>query len=159
MFRTLSLLGLALILAPGFAQEKQPPEKAKAPSKTEQEIIKLTNQARAKQQKSALRVNDLLMKAARQHAENMARQNQMSHVLDGKNPADRVKALGYEFSHVAENIAMGQRNAAEVMNMWMNSESHRSNLLGDDYTEIGVAVAKGAKGLYYVQVFGTPQQK
>lgn len=159
MYRVLSLAGLLVLLAPLRAQEKPPPEKRKPPSKIEQEIVKLTNQVRAKQNKSALQINDLLMQAARHHAANMARQNQMSHVLDGKNPADRVKDAGYEYSYVAENVAMGQRTALEVMKMWMNSETHRGNILGENYTEIGVAAVKGPRGLYFVQVFGTPVQK
>lgn len=155
----LCLTGLLVVLLPLSAQEKKPgQEKPPVPSKVEQEIVRLTNQARAKQNKPALKVNDVLMKAARMHAANMANQNQMEHVLDGKDASDRVKALGYEYAALAENIAAGQRTPAEVLAMWMNSEGHRSNILGEQYTEIGVAQVKGAKGYYYVQVFGAPLQ-
>jgi uncharacterized protein YkwD len=154
MSLTLGLL-LVLLLLP---TQGQAPEKAKPPTKVEQEIIKLTNDARAKEKKPALTVNDLLMKAARQHAENMARLGQLTHVIDNKTPADRVKELGYEYAAVAENIAAGQRTPAEVLATWLNSEAHRTNILGEDYAEIGVAQVKSADGvLYYVQVFGKKQ--
>src|SRR4029079_6734173 len=136
---------------PLIAQDKPQP-----PTKAELEIIKRTNQAREREKKPPLVVNDLLMKAARQHAANMVKQNQMSHDLDGKNASDRVKALGYEYAALAENIAMGQKSPAEVLTMWTNSESHKSNILGD-FTEIGVAQVKAGRGFAYVQVFGTPK--
>jgi uncharacterized protein YkwD len=134
------------------------PEKIKPPTKVEQELIKLTNQARTKANKPALVVNDLLMKAARQHAEHMARVEQMNHVLDNKTPEDRVKAVGYEFHALAENIAAGTRTPAEAINFWLNSERHRENILGDDYADLGVAQARSAKGIYYyVEVFAKKQ--
>ncbi len=37
-----------------------------------------------------------------------------------------------------ENIAMGQRNSEEVMNSWMNSPGHKSNILNSDFTKLGV---------------------
>jgi uncharacterized protein YkwD len=76
--------------------------------------------------------------------------------LDDKKPADRVKDAGYKYAAVGENVAWNQKNPAQVVEAWMNSEGHRANILKKEYEEIGVAVAKNAKGEpYWVQVFGT----
>ena len=44
---------------------------------------------------------------------------------------------------------MGQRTPQEVMNSWMNSPGHRSNILSSVYNQIGVGVARDSKGVYY----------
>jgi uncharacterized protein YkwD len=55
---------------------------------------------------------------------------------------------------VAENIAMGQRNSAEVLNAWMNSSGHRANILNPGHTRIGVAAYTTPGGtIYWCQQF------
>ena len=50
--------------------------------------------------------------------------------------------------------------AAEVMDHWLKSESHRKNILDKRFSEIGIGIAPSEKGiLYYAQVFGTPKGK
>ena len=141
-------------------QPKTPPKKAdkKAElvlSKEEQGVIDLTNAERKKADLPPLKANPKLMAAARGHGENMAKQDKLDHVLDDKKPADRVKDAGYRYAAVGENVAWNQKNPAQVVEAWMNSEGHRANILKKEYEEIGVAVAKNAKGEpYWVQVFG-----
>ena len=48
-----------------------------------------------------------------------------------------------------ENMAWGQTTINEVMDDWMNSPGHRSNILGAGYTHVGVAFYGG----YWVQQF------
>ncbi len=86
----------------------------------------------------------------------MAKQDKLDHVLDDKKPADRVKDAGYKLGYVGENVAWNQADPKEVLESWMNSQGHKDNILKKEYAEIGVAVAKNAKGeRYWVQVFGT----
>ena len=128
----------------------------------EQSVIDLTNAERKKAEKDGksldlkpLKMNPKLMEAARKHAENMAAQDKIEHVLDEKDPADRVKAAGYKYRAVGENIAWNAKGPKQVVAGWMDSEPHRENILSADYTEIGVAVAKNDKGEpYWCQVFG-----
>ena len=55
---------------------------------------------------------------------------------------------------VGENIAMGQRSSAEVINSWMNSSGHRANILNPGYTRIGVAAYTTPEGtIYWCQQF------
>jgi uncharacterized protein YkwD len=129
-------------------------------TRTEQEIIDLTNKERAKEGLSLLKVNERLMKAAREHSKNMAKQDKLAHELDGKGPADRLRKSGYRWSTWGENVAMGQRTAAEALKTWIASEPHRKNILNKAYTEIGTGVAPSPQGApYYTQVFGTPRSR
>jgi uncharacterized protein YkwD len=89
-----------------------------------------------------------LDRAAQLHAENMARQGRMSHVLDGRGPGARVCDQGVCRIGVGENVAMGQRTTGEVMAAWMASPGHRANIQGR-YSRIGV----GYSGGYWCVVF------
>src|SRR5262249_53442061 len=112
----LFLLGATLPL--GAADTKADDVKL---SKEEQEILDQTNEARAKEKLPPLKVNGTLLKVARAHAANMAKQKKMEHTLDGKDPAQRVEKAGYDYRKVGENIAWGEKGAkiATVFKGWM----------------------------------------
>ena len=53
-----------------------------------------------------------------------------------------------------ENIAAGQDSPKTVVDSWMNSPSHRDNILNPNYTKIGVGLShNGEYGMYWVQLF------
>ena len=83
-----------------------------------------------------------LDRAAQLHAENMARQGRMSHVLDSRGVGARVCAEGVCRIGVGENVAMGQRTTGEVMAAWMASRGHRDNIRGN-YRFVGVGYSNG----------------
>ena len=67
---------------------------------------------------------------------------------------DMLKAAGYSYKSAGENIAMGQKSAASVMDGWMHSSGHRANILDASYEKIGVGYAVSAAGTpYWVQIF------
>lgn len=168
MVRSSPLLFAFLLALTPFALAQKPVEKkadkkdAKGELKLttdEQAVIDLTNAERKKAEGDLkpLKMNPQLMEAARKHAENMAAQDKLDHILDEKNPGDRAKAAGYKSEFVGENIAWNQKAPKAALKAWMESEVHRDNILSADYTEIGAAVAKNKKGQpYWVQVFGKP---
>jgi len=148
-----------------FGQEKKEETKPDSKknqlklTKEEQAVIDLTNAERKKADLSPLTPNAQLMSAARAHAANMAKQDKLEHVLDEKNPSDRVKDAGYKYAETGENIAWNARSSKEVVKGWMESPHHKENILKTEFTEIGVAVVKNKKGEpYWVQVFGTPKK-
>jgi uncharacterized protein YkwD len=166
MFRSLRSVGVGLVLAACLLARDcaaDPPEPAKVKlSETEQKILDLTNQARAKEKLPPLQPNALLFDAARGHSANMARKGEMNHVLDGKEPKDRIKATGYRYSVAGENIgeAEGANLPAQIFDDWMNSKLHRANILDREFTEIGIGYARNDKGeWYYTQVFARPKKK
>jgi uncharacterized protein YkwD len=126
----------------------------------EQTLLHLTNAERVKHKLPPLTANPILFSVARAHSANMARHGQMSHVLDGKSPFDRLNAAGYRYSWAGENVAYGYgayANPATIFQGWMNSAGHRANILSPHYTKIGLGVAQDAQGrVYYTQLFARP---
>jgi len=118
-------------------------------------IVEETNKFRESEGRKPLKVDPKLSEAARKHAEQMAREEKMSH--EGFSPF--IKEAGYRFSHIAENVAdfEGHLTAGAVVDGWKRSPGHRKNLLDPHVTEIGVGIARGKSGRYYVcQDFGHP---
>jgi uncharacterized protein YkwD len=123
-------------------------------------VVTLTNAERGMRGRARLRTNPRLMRAAQLQAEQMAHAGRMAHLLpDAAYPRaeDRLAEAGYRWQTCGENVALGQRSAAEVVNGWMRSRGHRRNILSPDFTELGVGYAIDRAGQpYYVQVFGSP---
>jgi uncharacterized protein YkwD len=153
----LAFASLLLVCLPAWA-EKPTKDKSDELSKEEKAVLQLVNEQRKKEGLDPLTFNPLLVKAARLHSINQAKQNKLAHELDGKAPSDRVKDVGYEGGFVGENVAMGQHSPAEAMNSWMHSEGHRANILNKDYKEIGIGLATDSRGrIYWTQVFARPK--
>jgi uncharacterized protein YkwD len=113
-------------------------------------VISATNVARKSAGCKALVSDARLTDAAQQHAEDMAAEGYFSHTAeDGRTFDARIRDSGYR-SPGGENIARGQRSAAEVVGDWMDSAGHRRNILDCTFKTIGVGVADS----YWVQDFG-----
>lgn len=123
------------------------------------EVVAATNAERVRHGLRPLTVDDRLGRAAQGHSEDMARRAFFSHENpDGAQVWDRAVAAGYQYRKVAENIAAGQRTAAEVVRGWMDSPGHRANILDGELTQIGVGHALGGTyGVCWTQVFATPR--
>jgi uncharacterized protein YkwD len=151
----------ALVLCCGICLlvQAQPRQDDFKISAQEQKLLDLTNLERKKKDLPPLKPSPLLLKVARAHSANMAKQGKMAHILDGKKPNERVLEAGYDYNYTGENIAEFDRDYSlkELMKDWMDSQHHRENILNKKFTEIGVGIARGKKGLvYYTQVFGKP---
>ena len=122
----------------------------------EANVISLVNDVRRAQGLPALEFNELLHEAARNHSQDMASGNFMSHTgSDGSNPGQRISRTGYDWRTYGENVAVGQSSAEEVMDAWMNSSGHRANILSASFCEIGVGYVNRSSGMrhYWTQVF------
>ncbi|MET8993073.1 CAP domain-containing protein [Nonomuraea wenchangensis] len=140
------------------ARPTQAPTKASAAAvgtAVENEVVRLTNAERAKGGCGPLTHDPRLRRAAFGHSADMAKNDYFEHdSQDGRDMGDRIRATGFTGSAWAENIAMGQRTAAEVVKGWMNSDGHRRNIMNCAYTHIGVGAAKDGQGrLYWTQDF------
>ena len=97
----------------------------------------------------ALNWNTTLLQAAKGHATDMATNNYFSHTgLDGRSPAQRVSAAGYNYSRMGENIAAGQPSVASVMAAWIASPSHCQNMMTPEYLDIAVACVRNDASAY-----------
>jgi uncharacterized protein YkwD len=124
----------------------------------EQLVFILINRKRAEISLPPLSWNERAAQAARLHSKNMSLLNFFSHTgLDGKNVADRVELFGLKsWRMVGENIAYnrGYGNPVErVIESWMNSPSHRENLLNKRWRETGVGITVNNGTYYFTQVF------
>ena len=146
------------VLVPAFTMVNLTPAEEKS---TESTIVELVNRARIEEGLEPLSVNRKLTEAARIHAGDMARLNEMEHNLpqaDQPTLKDRIRFVEYQYGYVGENIAYNQSGrTAAVMKSWMKSPGHKANILSSHFVEIGVAVAFNDEGEpYYCQVFGSP---
>lgn len=124
----------------------------------EQEVVRLVNVERTKNGLKPLKENWELSRVARVKSAEMANKGYFSHTSPTYgSPFDMMKSFGIRYSTAGENIAYGQRTAAEVMKGWMNSAGHRKNILNPNFTEIGVGYATNSKGTpYWTQMFIKP---
>ena len=114
------------------------------------QVVALVNQERAKQGLPALQVDSLLNKVATEKARDMDVNGYFSHTSPTYgSPFDMMRSYGVTYRYAGENIASGQRTAAQVMNDWMNSSGHRANILNQNFTKIGVGYVNGK----WVQMF------
>jgi uncharacterized protein YkwD len=124
------------------------------------EMSDRTNAARRSAGLPALARSVNLMQAAQLQADQMVKAGRMEHELPGQpypTLKSRLAAVQYDVRAAGENIAEGQRTAAEVIGTWMDSPAYRANILSRDYTELGTGVAAARNGrLYFVLVFGRP---
>ncbi len=120
-----------------------------------QQVVDLTNQARAAGGCEPLTVHPALEKAADTHAADMARGGYLDHTSrDGRSPFDRMRAAGAPGpGSMAENIASGQRAAAEVVDGWMHSAGHRKNIVNCRLQWIGIGIHTSGQTTYWVQNF------
>ncbi len=124
-------------------------------------VIALTNQERQSQGLPVLAENQILDKAACEKANDMIQNKYFAHDSPtGVDPWHWFAQAGYQYSRAGENLAIDFYQSQDVVNAWMNSPSHRANLMGT-YQDIGICVAQGNIEGYdstiVVQLFGTPK--
>ncbi|SES09716.1 CAP domain-containing protein [Psychrobacillus sp. OK032] len=117
-----------------------------------QQVVNLTNQERAKAGLKALQIDTKLTQSAQAKSQDMKNKNYFSHTSPTYgSPFDQMKSFGVTYKSAAENIAMGQRSAAEVMDAWMKSPGHKANIMNPSLTHIGVGLSDS--GFYWTQQF------
>lgn len=130
-------------------------------------IIQMTNAFRAENHLGTVAPSAHLQAAAKAFADYLARSGAFAHTADGRQPAERATAAGYQYCIVAENLALHRSNrgfetidlAQRAVEGWKNSPPHRANLLQPDVTETGIGIARSADAnpkFLTVQLFGRP---
>ncbi len=122
-------------------------------------IINLTNQARQSAGLAPLAENQKLDDAALLKAQDMAQKEYFSHESpDGLTPWHWFLKTGYNYKYAGENLAIGFFESEDVYNAWLDSPSHRENILNANYKETGMAILSGFgqnNAVVVVQLFGT----
>ena len=127
------------------------------------EVVDLVNQERSIRGLSPLTMGHGMTEVAMQRAAELA--VHIAHERpDGKSFATAVStnfnenivvyAVSNNMSLAAgENLSVGLESPADVMDAWMNSETHRANILTPSYQQIGVGCFENNGILYWIQWF------
>lgn len=105
-------------------------------------LLQLTNQQRTNNNREPLRISKDLNEAAQAKAQDMVKKNYWSHTSpNGKSPWVFVADSGYTYQKAGENLAYGFVTSEQVVAGWMNSRSHRANVLDQHYKDVGFGFA------------------
>ncbi len=128
------------------------------------DVIVQTNNRRAQLGLPPLQPNQQLTQAAKAKAAHMIGQQYWAHTApDGTEPWYFIKSVGYRYSNAGENLAKDFSRTESMVRAWMESPTHRANIVNPDYTEIGIAVLDGElhgfETTLVVQMFGDQRQQ
>ncbi|MEO6728675.1 MAG: CAP domain-containing protein [Candidatus Dojkabacteria bacterium] len=111
---------------------------------TRESLLVKHNEFRKEHNLGELRINTLLNLSAQNKANEMLRNDCWSHYCpDNRSPWEFFNDAGYDYSFAGENLAEGYYTIEKVITAWINSETHRDNMLRDKYTEVGFGIAQG----------------
>jgi uncharacterized protein YkwD len=109
-------------------------------SSVERQLFQAANRERQNQGLPALRWDENLANAARNHAQEMAKRSTTSHQFPGEpSLPSRARQAGAHYSWLAENVDQGP-SAMFIHSQFMNSPEHRANILDKDMDSIGIGV-------------------
>jgi hypothetical protein len=128
---------------------------------TAQKVLDQTNAQRQQNGLQPLQYNSVLSESATKKAQDMFANNYWAHNSpSGTTPWDFFKSVGYKYSVAGENLARDFYDTDSLIKAWMDSPTHRENMLNGKYQEIGIGVVNGVLGgvktTLVVQHFGTP---
>ena len=128
---------------------------------TAQKVFQLTNLERQKNNLAPLHYNSALSLSSVNKAKDMIKFNYWAHNSPkGLTPWDFFKEVDYKYSVAGENLAKDFYDNEGMMQAWMNSPTHKTNIINAKYQEIGIGVVdgviNGVKTTLVVQHFATP---
>lgn len=124
-------------------------------------ITDLTNEARAEQGLGTLKWSPLLASAAELKAKDMITNGYFAHTSPaGVSPWHWLSELKYNFHYAGENLAIRFNESQAVQNAWLNSPTHKANIMNSKFSEIGIATVdgmyQGRETTFVVEYFGSP---
>jgi uncharacterized protein YkwD len=124
----------------------------------------LLNWARAQDRRLRLVPRPALRRAAALKGERVASCGQFSHTPCGAAVTAAVRAAGYRYATFGENLfagTWGQVSAQEVVTAWLQSPSHRANVLSPSFRDVGAAPVRahglldGGDAVVWTATFGS----
>lgn len=103
-----------------------------------------TNQERADNGERPLVLNDQLSRAAKLKVQDMFANQYWAHNSpSGTTPWHWFDMVGYTYSQAGENLAKDFSSSDSTVAAWMDSPTHRANILKSSYEDAGFAVQSG----------------
>ncbi len=130
---------------------------------SESALLQLHNTERAKAGLPPLEYNFILANSASAKGEAMLETNCWSHYCpEGKSPWEFFNEAGYSYSYAGENLAEGFATSSAAIAAWMNSPTHRENILKNEFSQVGFGIIYGnfqgiRNNIIVVAHFGTPR--
>jgi len=119
-------------------------------SELEDSLLASTNVERAKHELPTLEKHEQVARVARGHSLDMFKKGFFGHVNPGGlNVWERLNLAGIWYASCAENIGK-TLTVANAHRGFMESESHRKNILTKEYTHMGIGILKAPDGFLYV---------
>lgn len=159
----LIIIGLSFVL---LSTPKTKPANVLAYSTqvTANDLLAKTNNQRLRNKKQPLHLNPQLNQAAQSKATDMTERNYWSHnTPEGKTPWTFIDITTYRYKKAGENLAYGFDNNTDVVVGWMNSPTHRENLLDNSYQDVGFGIANSTNyqnsgpETIVVAIYGMPE--
>lgn len=124
-----------------------------------EQLLETTNAKRRDAGLEPVSLNGALSQAAAAKAADMFANNYWAHNSPaGKTPWDFIISAGYRYTLAGENLAKNFQTSSGVVDAWMNSPTHRDNIVKAGYREVGFAVVNGVlsgeETTLVVQMFG-----
>ncbi len=111
---------------------------------TIENLLRAHNEYRAEMGMGQLRLNTLLNISAQKKGEVMLSSNCWSHYCPpNKSPWKFFDEAKYDYVFAGENLAEGYYNIGDVMQAWINSKTHRDNIVKPEFVEVGFAILYG----------------
>ena len=118
--------------------------KVEASSIDPSRLVYLANQDRTSAGLAALTVDQRLINAATNKAIDMLKKQYWSHYgPNGETPWQFIIGSGYSYTYAGENLAKDFTDTDTVNTAWMNSATHRANIMNVNYQNIGIAAVSG----------------
>ncbi len=125
--------------------------------KYEEKVLNLVNAERAKNNLFPLKLNTELSDMARLKCQEMRDLDYFSHISPVYGtPFEMLKNFSINYKAAGENIGKGQKTPEAVFAAWMNSDTHRGNILSPSFTEVGIGFAQSDNMTYWTQTFIIP---
>ncbi|MBP9719024.1 MAG: CvpA family protein [Candidatus Levybacteria bacterium] len=113
---------------------------------SEQKMLTLLNNERAKKELPPLEMEGSLRSLARSYSRDMFARGYFSHYTpEGTSPFDRMSNAGISYTSAGENLALAP-DVDLAMQGLMKSPGHRANILSPNYAKVGIGVMDG--GIY-----------
>jgi uncharacterized protein YkwD len=124
------------------------------------QVIVAVNKQRREAGLPELLIDEKLSAAAAEKAAHMSEYQYFSHIHSesGKKWSDFILEQEYDYLVAGENLANGFYTVNEMVDAWMESPTHRENILNDNVDETGVGISygelNGTQTIFVVQTFG-----
>lgn len=142
------VIALVLILLSSMNVHAQPKQGKAHGGDAAAQIFDSTNRERVQRGLTRLTIDQHCVSAISRHVSDMASGGFLSHQgRDGRGANERYRRYKPASRGAGENLAYNTSGTADsFMRQWLNSSTHRSNILNTNYKGMGVAIRANCSG-------------